>query len=270
MQIHNHRLTQGWRQASPNQGGPLKAPTLIVLHFTASGGAGPEGDADYFLSPNARVSAHAVVGRDGQILQTVPFDRTAWHAGRSVWRGVPNCNDFSLGIEIDNWGRLLRSADGQVRSWSGDPVDPARAVELTHKHERHAALWEIYPERQLAALTTLVAALLKEYPSLQEIVGHDDVAPGRKADPGPAFPMDRLRDVVQGRTPTAPHIHRKVVAHRLHARGGPGLEFAILGAFAQGQKLQVLYDSPGPWAQVTGSTVEGETVTAWVADQYLR
>ena len=119
MQIDNHKLNPGWYKQSPNIGGALNNPTLLVMHFTASGGTGPTGDADYFLKPAAKASAHVVLGRDGEIRQVVPFNRKAWHAGKSIWRGKPNCNDFSIGIEIDNWGKLTKAQDGQTKSWTG-------------------------------------------------------------------------------------------------------------------------------------------------------
>lgn len=269
MQIVDHKLSPGWYRASPNVGGRLDRPSLIVMHFTASGGAGGQGDADYFLRPEAKVSAHVVVGRDGGVRQVVPFDTKAWHAGKSIWRGVPNCNDYAIGIEIDNWGKLVRAADGQVRAWTGEAVDPARAAELKHKHEATPCLWELYGEAQLKAVVEVTRALLQAYPSITEIVGHDDIAPGRKTDPGPAFPMGRFVSLVGGRG-DAPVVTREVTATRLNARGGPGLAYDVLGGFAKGAQVRVLYDSPDPWAQVEGALDDGRTVTAWVADQYLR
>lgn len=269
LRIVDHRLVGHWWKASPNQGGPLRAPSLLVIHFTASGGDGPEGDAHYLLRPEARASAHVIVGRDGRLMQIVPFDRQAWHAGRSTWRGVPNCNAYSIGVEVDNWGQLARTADGAIRSWTGTPVDPARAVELTHKHDTRPTLWETFPEAQVSAVADLVRALLAAYPSLREIVGHDDIAPGRKRDPGPAFPMGRLQALAEGRD-DPPSLTRRVIAGRLNARTGPGLEHEVLGVFRGGAEVEVIYDAPGAWAQVRGRLATGELATAWVADQHLR
>ncbi|ODT84530.1 N-acetylmuramoyl-L-alanine amidase [Phenylobacterium sp. SCN 70-31] len=268
MQIVDHRLKPGWYKPSPNVGGALVRPTLLVMHFTAGGGAGPKGVADYFLRPEAKASAHVVVGRDGGVLQVVPFNVKAWHAGRSVWRGRSNCNDFSIGVEIDNWGRLTRTADGLVRSWTNAVVDPGKAAELTHKNETSRSLWETYDETQLQAVVRVTRLILAAYPSITEIVGHDDIAPGRKTDPGPAFPMGRFVALAAGRGDRAP-ITRRVTASRLNARGGAGLDFDVLGVFTQGTQVEVIYDSPGPWAQVTGRLSDGAEVTAWVADQYL-
>lgn len=269
MDIKNHRLVDGWYKESPNHGGPLESPTLLVMHFTASGGTGPEGDADYFLKAASRVSAHVVLGRNGKPLQVVPFDTVAWHAGVSIWRGRPNCNEYSIGIEVDNWGKLIQTADRQIRSPAGDVIAPSQAVWLTHKHETAPAWWEAYNPTQLAALDDLTRSILAAYPTITEVVGHDDIAPGRKIDPGPAFPMARFAELVSGRA-TQPIPQRTVVVSRLNARGGPGLQFAVIGDFAEGEKVEVLYDSPAGWAQVNGVLANGTSATAWVADRYLR
>jgi N-acetylmuramoyl-L-alanine amidase len=269
MQIRNNRLVDGWYEASPNHGGALHDPTLLVMHFTASGGTGPQDDADYFLQPASKVSAHVVLGRDGAPLQVVPFDAVAWHAGVSIWRGRPNCNDFSIGIEVDNWGKLVQAGDGQIRSPGGQLIEASQAVWLTHKHETAPAWWETYNPRQLTALDELTRAVLAAYPSITEVVGHDDIAPGRKIDPGPAFPMARYAALVSGRG-NSPVVRRTVIASRLNARGGPGLQYEVQGAFTEGADLQVLYDSPAGWAQVVGVLSDGSTATAWVSDQYLR
>jgi len=112
-----------------------------------------------------RVSAHALVGRDGAIVQFVPFHRRAWHAGESSWHGRARCNDFSIGIELEG----------------ADDV--------------------AYAEAQYSSLAGLLAALLDAYPGLHPdaIAGHADIAPGRKTDPGPAFEWPRLRGLLRQR-----------------------------------------------------------------------
>jgi len=101
------------------------------------------------------VSAHFFVRRGGRVLQFVSCEQRAWHAGRSVWRGRENCNDFSIGIELEGL--------------EGDRFDTP----------------------QYEALTKLLRALARRYP-LSEAVGHEHVAPVRKADPGPGFDWVRL------------------------------------------------------------------------------
>jgi len=268
MEIVNHRIPQCWQGMSPNCGGALTNPSLLVIHFTASGGADPSGDVNWFMMPAAKAAAHLIVGRDGTIKQVVPLNVKAWHAGKSIWRGKPNCNDYSIGIEIDNWGKLTRTADGQMRSYTGTPVDAGNATLLQHKNETSPCFWELYAQPQIDSAAELVRLILDQYPSIKEIVGHEDIAPGRKVDPGPAFPMSRFVSLVSGRDSIA-SVTRTVTAARLNARGGAGLAFDTLGQFTKGAKVSVLYDMPGTWAQVKGKLSSGEEVTAWVADEYL-
>ena len=103
-----------------------------------------------------RVSAHFLILRSGEILQFVPCTRRAWHAGASAWRGRSCCNDFSVGVELEG----------------------ADAVP--------------YADAQYTALAALAAALWRAYP-VEEVVGHADIAPGRKTDPGAAFDWRRFR-----------------------------------------------------------------------------
>ncbi len=138
---------------SPHHGASLVKPTLLVMHFTASGNTG-ENDAKYFQNPAAKASAHIVVDRDGTITQCVPFNVKAWHAGVSTWRGKSNCNDYSIGIEIDNWGILTKREDGGYRSWTGQSLSPDLVLHAKNKLGNDG-YWEIYPEEQLKALDSL-------------------------------------------------------------------------------------------------------------------
>ena len=108
-------------------------------------------------------SAHALIRRDGQIVQYVPFGERAWHAGKSEYQGRSACNDFSIGIELEG-------ADGTP-----------------------------YSEAQYQALAALTAALFAAYPSLssQAIAGHSDIAPGRKSDPWATFDWPRFRALLK-------------------------------------------------------------------------
>ena len=112
-----------------------------------------------------RVSTHALIRRTGEIVQYVPFDRRAWHAGASQYQGRSTCNDFSIGIELEG-------TDDQA-----------------------------YEEVQYERLAALIETLLAAYPSLSRdrIAGHSEVAPGRKTDPGPAFDWARLRGLLARR-----------------------------------------------------------------------
>jgi N-acetyl-anhydromuramoyl-L-alanine amidase len=111
-----------------------------------------------------RASAHALIRRDGEIVQYVSFGQRAWHAGKSEYEGKTACNDFSIGIELEGTGEIP------------------------------------YTDAQYDSLATLVNVLLETYPSLsaQRIAGHSDIAPGRKTDPGPSFDWPRFRALLAG------------------------------------------------------------------------
>ncbi|MCK0510564.1 1,6-anhydro-N-acetylmuramyl-L-alanine amidase AmpD [Aromatoleum buckelii] len=115
----------------------------------------------YATIRDLRVSAHFFIARDGRLMQFVSADRRAWHAGASNWRGRERCNDFSLGIELEGCDTL--------------PFETAQ-------YERLAAL---------------VRTLCAHYP-IEDVVGHSDIAPGRKTDPGPFFDWERLGALLAG------------------------------------------------------------------------
>jgi AmpD protein len=109
------------------------------------------------------VSAHLLIERTGKVVQFVPFGQRAWHAGESVFAGRGNCNDFSIGIELE-----------------GTDDQP-------------------YTDSQYEGLASVTRLLMQAYPRItaQRIVGHSDIAPLRKTDPGPAFDWSRYRSLLQ-------------------------------------------------------------------------
>jgi N-acetyl-anhydromuramoyl-L-alanine amidase len=171
----------GWCAAarridSPNQDArPADVvPSLLVIHNISlpPGEFGGPGVAALFtnqLDPDAhpyfaeiaalRVSAHFFIRRDGALIQFVPCTQRAWHAGASQWQGRERCNDFSLGVELE-----------------GTDDQP-------------------FTDAQYATLNALIAALRTAYPSLVDSVGHSEIAPGRKTDPGPCFEWGRVLPV---------------------------------------------------------------------------
>ncbi len=117
-----------------------------------------------------RVSSHLLIRRSGEVVQYVPFQCRAWHAGVSSWAGRERCNDFSIGIELE-----------------GADHSP-------------------YESTQYAMLARVIAVLCRSYPQLtpDRVVGHSDIAPGRKSDPGPSFDWPRLRSLVRFELEVAP------------------------------------------------------------------
>lgn len=162
--------------ASPNadERPPGEAIRLLVVHGISLPAGQFGGDAVLRLFANElgaaehpeflplsglRVSAHFLVRRSGEVIQFVDCVRRAWHAGASQWRGRERCNDFSVGIELEG----------------ADHVP--------------------YCQAQYLALARLAAALFTAYP-IEAIVGHSDVAPDRKTDPGPAFDWAHARTLL--------------------------------------------------------------------------
>lgn len=146
------RLADEWIP-SPNHG--PRRPSLVVLHYTTNDDAATA--IRTLTSPEREVSAHYLVGRDGRIVQLVDETRRAWHAGAAYWAGNRDVNSASIGIELDNNGH------------------------------------EPFPAAQVDALLALLADLQARYDIPPEnIVGHSDVALGRKVDPGPLFPWRAL------------------------------------------------------------------------------
>jgi len=157
---------------------PLGAEVeLLVIHNISLPPAEFENDyiRDFFLGQldatvhpyfetikTLKVSSHFLIKRDGHVLQFVDCDKRAWHAGVSCWQGRENCNDFSIGIELEGTDELP------------------------------------YTDEQYDSLVSLTHELIRYYPKLteQNIVGHSDIAPGRKTDPGPSFDWSRYKTLL--------------------------------------------------------------------------
>lgn len=177
----------------------------IVLHYT-TGGSYLDTEA-WFRHPDCRSSsAHFVVGRNGQIDQLVPLDMAAWHAGDGLMLGShANPNLHSVGIEIANHGLLRpRSGGGWETDWGLEYdqrkyTGPVRAVLRYDDGLALLGMWEPYPALQVGAVALLVRTLVQAFGvPLNRIVGHQDVAPSIKSDPGPLFPWSQVREGLQG------------------------------------------------------------------------
>ena len=195
MQLSNFRLilnngVAARFAASPNHGGALTEKVFIVIHYT--GGTTLQSAVNWLVDRTSQVSSHLVVGRDGEVAQLVPFDTVAWHAGVSQWGKYTNLNAYSIGIELDNAG-MLKKVGTQWVSTSGK-VFPESEV-LVAPHQAYPTVnygWHKYSETQINDVAEITALLMKTY-GFREIVGHDEIAPKRKWDPGPAFPMAQFR-----------------------------------------------------------------------------
>jgi N-acetylmuramoyl-L-alanine amidase len=188
MRVSAHRLS-GPRIVqipSPNHG-DFFAPGMqdtIIMHYTAGDTA--IGAVEHLCNPSAEVSAHLVVSEAGEVYQLVPFNKIAWHAGKSYWQGRESLNRYSIGIEIDNAGKLEK-INSKFYSWFGREYHEEQVFVSTS-----GEYWHKFSANQLDVVEKLVDILLEHY-EISEILGHDEVAPDRKIDPGPAFPMKRFR-----------------------------------------------------------------------------
>ncbi len=153
--IHRERL-------SPNFDERDAPVSMVVVHYTEMEGA--DVALDRLTDPEAKVSAHYLISEAGEVIRVVPEDKRAWHAGVSYWRGETDVNAVSVGIELDHPG---------------------------HKYGYRA-----FSEAQIDALIPLLNAIVKRYDVPRaNVVGHSDVAPQRKIDPGELFPWARIADL---------------------------------------------------------------------------
>jgi len=150
--VHRERPSPNWDERTL----PI---TMAVLHYTEMESA--EAALERLTDPEAKVSAHYLISQDGEVTRLVPEEKRAWHAGVSYWRGLRDVNSASIGIELDNPG--------------------------------HALGYRAFTEAQLEALLPLLDRMVREYDIPRaNVVGHSDIAPARKIDPGELFPWDRL------------------------------------------------------------------------------
>lgn len=170
--------------SSPNHGGALVNPRFIVVHFTA--GSSLDSSTSWLCNPASKASAHLVIGRDGSLNQLVPLDVVAWHAGLSSWKGLTGLNRFSIGIELDNMGPL-QLVNGKFVSTSNNKVVPDSDVFHGKQQGSAYEYWHKYADEQISALKDTVTVLRAAFQSVEDVIGHSDIAPLRKSDPGPAL-----------------------------------------------------------------------------------
>ena len=200
MPVHRHRRIEVLSRPSPNHDSRGDAPVdMLVLHYTGM----ETGDAALarMCDPAAKVSAHYMIEEDGRVFALVPEERRAWHAGVSSWRGHNDINARSIGIELVNPGHEFGYRD--------------------------------FPKAQIAALVHLAHGILARHPiPARNVVGHSDVAPARKADPGERFPWLALAKAGIGLWPPSTG---KDVAIETSASGNPA------NAIAAAQRTLVRY-----------------------------
>jgi len=187
---------------SPNFNARKHSLDMLVLHYT--GMQTGQAALDRLCDPAAEVSAHYMIRENGEIVQLVDEDKRAWHAGISSWQGDTDLNSRSIGIEIVNRGHDWPQPDGRP---------------------------EPYPDPQISALIQLIQDILKRWPiPPTRIVGHSDIAPARKIDPGEHFPWARLAEAGIGLWPQ----------NRKDPNAAPALLGRGLGSGDQGEAVHHL------------------------------
>lgn len=251
---------------TPNKGGNI-VPEYIIIHFTA--GRGADSSVSWFKDPAAKASAHLVIDREGKITQMVDFNRKAWHAGKSRWADRSGFNDFSIGIELDNPGRLTNVND-RFYAWFGKEYPKEFVVREKHKHEENDSYWHNFTEKQIDSCFRVCKLLMETY-NIKDILGHDDIAPFRKNDPGPVFPMESFRAKLLGREDDTADIYQ-VTADQVNIRKGAGTEFDSIMKLKKGTQVEFIKSKLG-WfyVYVLLKPVNGEEpVYGWINSDLLK
>lgn len=246
-------------------------PDTLVIHFT--GGSSLDSSVEHLKNPDIKASAHLVIGQNGEIRQLVGFDRVAWHAGISEWKGREGLNRYSIGIELDNAGRMTRAGQTFV-SWFGRSYQAHEVIKAKHRNESSESYWHTYTEALLTACFAVCRCLANTY-MINTIVGHEEIAPGRKIDPGPAFPLERLRDqILVGRaevpavprlqpSPTGMPLKAVVKAKLLNIRQLPYVGATPAGnPLPEDTEVEIL-ERADKWCRVSVNT------QGWVHGDYL-
>ena len=154
----------------------------ILIHYTASNSL----NGAHSMYKTKNVSWHLTIDLDGKVYQLLDFRKRAWHAGRSNWkrpdgRDTGGLNKWSIGIELINAGKLERNTSGEYITWYGEII-PQDKVFIDGENKA----WQKYTEEQYTTLSEIIPILIDKYSCL-DILGHSEVAPNRKEDPGKAF-----------------------------------------------------------------------------------
>jgi N-acetylmuramoyl-L-alanine amidase len=281
MKIVNHRLVRDDGSAypfkdTPNKGGTIN-PRWLVMHYTAGGSA--QESISWLANKDAKASAHIVIAKDGSITQMVDFNRKAWHAGDSEWKGVNGLNGHSIGIELDGFGFLGNAGPGKWK-FRNISIPDSEVLVARHKFGSPNGGWAKYPKKQLDVALELARLLVKTY-GLEDVIAHEDISPGRKQDPGPAFDLAGFRAAAMGVVDSGQASSgsgetvsgsagagaRFRVKASLNVRSGPGASNPTVAGspLAEGTFVRGQQDQDG-WKQVTA---EGSGVAGWVSAKFL-
>lgn len=251
MHITSHKLIPDTGEqaiaqlTSPNASSGTMVPSYIIIHYTAGNSA--QSSINWLMDARAKASAHLVIARDGTITQLGAFNKKLWHAGQSRWANLVGMNNYAIGIELDNSGRLRPSGSDYVNA-SGRSIPSNEIVFATHKHETAQAAWHNYTQPQLSALNQAAMAIVRHY-NILDILGHEDISPFRKSDPGPAFPMNSFTAHILGRADDTGDIFKTNTAN-VNFRSQPAQDPTnVIAKLPAGTKVEYISANAG-WFQV--------------------
>lgn len=270
MEIKNHLLfsTDGVPLRfinTLNVGGKYN-PRFLVIHYTASTTASSA--INWLTNPVAKASAHLIIDRDGAVTQLAPFNVITWHAGKSRWNGLESLNQYAIGIELVNAGRLTKIGEKCICPVDKKPIADDDIILARHKNESEESIWQEYTDMQIDVALEIVALLVSGY-QLEDVIGHEDISPIRKCDPGPAFPMKSFRARAMGRKDE--DLDDYVTSTALNIRSGPGTVFGqITDPLPEHTRVTVLR-TEGNWSFVeVQDQVNGlMDLEGWVFRKYL-
>lgn len=259
MKIKRHTLVDTPFVDTPNKSGEID-PKFIVMHYTAGWTA--QSAISTLKNPERQASAHVVIDYDGSITQMVPFNIKAWHAGTSRYEGYTGLNNYSIGIEIVNIGWLRKIGKDLYQDAYGNRKKITEGL-IESPHSRVGSgtfYWPVFPKEQLDAVEELTKLLIKDY-NITDIISHEEIdTRGWKTDPGPAFPMNRFKNLLNNR---ADEVEVYIVNSDtpLNVRTGPGTNFNIVMSYIKGTPV-IIQEVIGNWARIDSSN--------WVHKGFLR
>lgn len=242
LQITNHKLVNVPYNALPHSNSSL-TPRYIVAHYTA--GTSVSGSISHLRSVG--LSYHIIIDRDGSIIQCAPFNMSARHAGVSNWKGLSGLNNFAIGICLANRGYVTRFANGSY-GWVdshnnpiGSFLDEDQVVRAEHFNGAETNLyWEKFTPAQINSFKEVCQVLLQTYSGIKDLIGHDEIAMGRKPDPGPAFPSSDFYPLFANRaSDTGPTYTVQSPDGTLNVRRGMSGNFKMIRKLYNGDKVHI-------------------------------
>jgi len=245
----------------------LTACDYLIIHYTT--GTNPSQTINWFTSPKAMAVAHLLITRQGEIIQFVPFNTVAWHAGNSQWADRTSLNRYSIGIELDNAGRLVRDRNQGPWKRLNITFSDDQVLVAIHKLQTEPMGWEIYPQAQLDALIQ-VGKLLKAMYNFIDVLGHDDVSLSGKLDPGPAFDTVGIRNEIMGFRPDQRFVFKNFAPGTV-LRTASRERSDATGSLPRGREVAVI-DTHRNWVQVQQVLPDNilGSLTGWMLERSLK